>query len=139
MNSPIALRPRILLIEDAEHRRIHFREWMADSEFHLVEAHTGGQALGILQRGGTETIAGICLDHDLGDEHASGSHIAIAIQSRIPRQVPILVHSMNVTRSGWMVSTLEHGGYSVSRIRFCILDQPRFAVWLEGVRENWVG
>lgn len=130
------MKPRILLIEDNEDRRILFRRWLAGSEFHLIEAHSAGQALGLLRRCGAETITGVCLDHDLGDAHASGTQVAIALQNSVRRSTPILVHSMNVTRAPWMVSTLRRAGFTVTRVRFAVLDAEGFESWIGSVRDS---
>ena len=95
------LRPRLLLVEDDAQRIDRFRRWLASSpqgsQFVLIEATTGGQAMGVLSHG-TAPIAGICLDHDLNsrpkapsDETTSGSDVVVAICNRVRRQVPILV------------------------------------------------
>ena len=57
-------RIRILLVEDEERREKLFRKWLPNN-FILVWARSAGQALGILQRAGKRTFAGILLDHDL--------------------------------------------------------------------------
>ncbi len=138
------LRPRILLIEDNSGRIELFRRWLEDSHFVLIEATTGGQAMGVVSRG-AEGIAGICLDHDLNtqpktdmDSRTSGSDIVTAICNRFPRTVPILVHSMNTTYGHEMHKRLEGAGFSATRIRMADLDALRFAAWLEEVRDNWV-
>lgn len=61
----LVLRPRILLIEDDPKRIATFRAWLTGTEFVLIEASSGGRALGILRLRMTEGIAGICLDNDL--------------------------------------------------------------------------
>lgn len=143
MPARIRLKPRILLIEDAENRIQMFRDWIRGSPFVLVEATSGGQAMGVLQRGG-EGIAGICLDHDLNsrprtqsDEWVSGSDVVNALVANVPKWVPILVHSMNVTNAPLMVKRLQGAGFSATRIRMVALNQERFLTWLNDVIENW--
>ena len=140
---PPALRPRILLIEDNAERIKLFRTWLADSPFVLIEATSGGQAMGVVSRG-AEGIAGICLDHDLNtspktpmDAHTSGSQVVTAICNKVPRTVPILVHSMNTIYGYDMHKRLEGAGFSTTRIRMSILDKDRFLQWLSEVDENW--
>ena len=137
------LRPRLLVVEDDESRIDLFRQWTKDGPYVLVEATSGGQALGMLKFGG-EGIAGVCLDHDLNsrprtqaDEWVSGSDVVNAIVARLPRWVPILVHSMNVTHAPVMVKRLQGAGYSTTRIRMAALNQSRFQSWLNEVAENW--
>lgn len=139
----IALKPRLLLIEDDPDRIEKFRTWVVDTPFVLIEATTGGQAMGVVSRG-AEGIAGICLDHDLNsspktaqDQLTSGSNVVAAIVKHIPKTVPILVHSMNVTKGEEMHRRLLGAGFSATRIRMAVLDQARFANWLVDVTESW--
>ena len=109
------LKPRILLIEDNPERIQLFRQWI-EEPFVLIEATTGGQAMGIIQRG-AEGIAGICLDHDLdsnpktlSDAWTSGSDVVTAMcNNKVPRHVPILVHSMNTSGGHNMAKRLSGG------------------------------
>lgn len=135
--------PRILLIEDNEHRIELFRDWIKGSPFILVEATSGGQAMGLVQKG-SEGIAGVCLDHDLNsrprtqsDVWVSGNDVVNAIVANLPKCVPILVHSMNVTHAPIMVKRLQGAGFAASRIRMATLDRERFLNWLNDVIENW--
>ncbi len=137
------LQPRILLIEDNEDRIRLFRDWLKGSSFVLVEATSGGQAMGVLKRG-SQGVAGVCLDHDLNsrprtqsDEWVSGSDVVNAIVANVPKWIPILVHSMNVTRAPQMVKRLQGAGFSATRIRMVALDQVRFLNWLNEVTDNW--
>lgn len=138
------LKPRILLIEDDPGRIATFRSWLEGSEFVLIEASSGGRAAGILKKGMTEGIAGICLDNDLekqpvtqSDLSLSGSMLINAITQSVPRFVPILIHSMNDQKPPRMEKSLKSAGFSVTRIRMAILTRERFQVWLEDVREYW--
>lgn len=140
---PPLLRPRILLIEDNPERIALFRKWLEESPFVLIEATSGGQAMGVVSRG-AEGIAGICLDHDLNtnpktpmDAHTSGSQVVTAICNKVPRTVPILVHSMNTIYGYDMHKRLEGAGFSATRIRMAELDAARFAAWLDEARDNW--
>lgn len=142
---PPLLRPRILLIEDNPERIALFRKWLEASPFVLIEATSGGQAMGVVSRG-AEGIAGICLDHDLNsnpktalDAHTSGSNVVTAICNKVPRTVPILVHSMNTVYGHEMHKRLEGAGFITTRVRMAALDQDRFLQWLGEVEENWEG
>lgn len=138
------LKPRILLIEDSVERIDTFRRWLAGTEFVLIEASSGGRAKGILRKGMTEGIAGLCLDHDLDlqpmtdvDLHLSASHLLEAIAASLPRQTPILIHSMNAAKPVGMEKRLISAGFSVTRIRMVALTQELFDQWLDEVRNNW--
>ena len=139
-----AITPRILLIEDNVERIQVFRKWIADTEFVLIEASSAGRARGILRKGMTDGIAGVCLDHDLelqpvteSDLHLSASNLIDAITTSLPRQTPILIHSMNASKPVGMQRRLTAGGFSVTRIRMAALTQEMFGEWLADVRDNW--
>ncbi len=143
MNNKPRLKPRLLLIEDNEDRIALFRAWVANTPYVLIEATTGGQAVGVVNRGG-EGVAGICLDHDLNsapkteqDNSTSGSHVVNAIIKHISKATPILVHSMNATMGDHMNRRLTGAGFPATRIRMSALDERRFLHWLEEVTENW--
>ncbi|MCZ2135260.1 MAG: response regulator [Burkholderiales bacterium] len=136
------LLPRILLIEDDAERIAKFKAWLEGTPFVLVNATTGGQALGLVNR--AEGVAGICLDHDLNtapktemDAITSGTHVVAAIIHRIPKHVPILVHSTNVVQGERMATRLSGSGFSVTRIRMEALTEPSFKSWLADVHDNW--
>ena len=138
------LKPRILLIEDSAHRIERFRKWLCGTEFVLIEASSGGRAMGILRKGGMDGIAGLCLDHDLheqpetvDDMSLSTSNLMNSIVLSVPRSVPILIHSMNVSKPPQMVRRLQAEGYSVTRIRMIVLTRDNFHMWLQDVRDNW--
>lgn len=138
------LRPRILLIEDDAERIATFRAWVAGTEFVLVEASSGGRALGILRKGMTEGIAGLCLDNDLekqpmtdSDRRLSGAGLICAISQSVPTSVPVLIHSMNATMPPSMERSLRSAGFNVSRIRMVALTRELFHQWLEEVRDSW--
>lgn len=142
--SPPFLKPRILLIEDNAERIALFRAWLSGTEFVLIEASSGGRAKGILRKGATGGIAGVLLDHDLDqqpvtdvDHLLSASHLMDAIVLSIPRTVPILIHSMNVSKPPLLEKRLKHEGFSVSRIRMAALTRESLHEWLQAVRDNW--
>ena len=142
-NKPQTLRPRLLLIEDDADRIALFRQWVMSTPYVLIEATSGGQAVGAVNRGG-EGVAGIMLDHDLNssprtqqDQITSGSDVVASIMKHIPKTVPILVHSMNVTKGEQMHRRLQGSGFSATRIRMTVLDEHRFLRWLEDVSECW--
>lgn len=139
----ILLKPRLLLIEDDVDRIALFRKWVARTPFVLIKATTGGQAMGVVIRG-CDGVAGVMLDHDLNsapktfsDQSTSGSNVVAAIIQHIPRQVPILVHSMNVTKGDEMFRRLRGAGFSATRIRMSALNELRYLHWLEDVTDSW--
>jgi hypothetical protein len=143
MSSP-SFRPRLLLIEDSPHRIDIFRRWLAGSEFILIEASSAGRALGLLRKGMTDGIAGLCLDHDLdqqpvteSDLRLSASNLMSAITLSLPRSTPVLIHSMNVQKPVIMKRMLKSAGFSVTRTRFVALTQMSFENWLDEVRDNF--
>lgn len=137
------LKPRLLLIEDDADRIALFRQWVTSTPYVLIEATSGGQAMGAVNRGG-EGVAGIMLDHDLNtsprtqqDQITSGSDVVASIIKHMPKTVPILVHSMNVTKGEQMFRRLQGSGFSATRIRMAALDEGRFLRWLEDASESW--
>jgi len=142
MNRP-TLKPRILLIEDDSARIATFREWVAGTEFVLIEASSGGRALGVLRKG-TDGIAGILLDNDLEkspltetDLAISGAGLINAIIQSVPRWTPVLIHSMNAQKPPGMERALKSAGFSVTRIRMVAMIREDFQEWLQDVRDNW--
>ena len=92
----------------------------------------------------TDGIVGVCLDHDLelqpvteSDLHLSASNLIDAIATSLPRQTPILIHSMNASKPVSMQKRLTAAGFSVTRIRMVALTQELFGQWLDEVRDNW--
>jgi CheY-like chemotaxis protein len=139
------LKPRIVLIEDDAGRIDAFTRWLEGTEFVLVTARSGGQAMGMLSQG-AEGVAGLLLDHDLSDSPLteidmtlSASDLLTLIGRNLPRHVPVLIHSHNASKPVTMHRTLVSAGFSVSRIRFATLanDPGLFAHWLDEVRDNW--
>lgn len=148
-----ALRPRLVLVEDDPGRIRLFERWVEETEFVLVTARSGGQAIGMFTQSGRgqirthdPAIAGLMLDHDLSDSpitstdrHLSTSDVIPLIQRAVSRTAPVLIHSHNASKPVWMQSALEASGFSVTRCRFSLLqEQPqRFREWLEEVRDCW--
>lgn len=141
------LKPRILLVEDDAGRIEIFTKWLEGTEFVLVTARSGGQAMGLLSKG-FDGVAGVMLDHDLSDAplttvdaQLSSSTLMPLLQRRLPRHVPVLIHSHNLNKPVVMQRALEASGHSVTRIRFASLvhEPGRFVRWLEDVRDNWEG
>ena len=137
------LKPRIWLIEDNPVRIEMFRQWIEGTPFLLVSASSGGQALGLVRHGG-ESLAGICLDFDLnmathaeGEAHVNGAAIANAIVQKIPRHIPVLIHSMNVAGAPRMLHQLTSEGFSATRITFENLSKGKFLDWLQEAHDNW--
>jgi len=103
------LKPHILLIEDDPARIEIFGRWLKHTEFVLAIARSGGQALGMLGKGGTEAIAGVLLDHDLSDSpftdvdrNLSSSDVLPLIVRKVSRPAPVLIHNHNVSKPAVM-------------------------------------
>lgn len=140
------LKPRLVLVEDDPGRIEVFTTWIDATEFVLVVARSGGQALGMFGKGSTQAIAGLMLDHDLSDspitemDHMlSTSDVLPAIRRHVRRTVPILIHSHNANKPVAMQRTLSAAGFSVTRVRFATLvqDGSLFERWLQDVRDSW--
>ncbi len=134
---------RILLIEDDPVRITLFQEWLP-ADARLVVASSAGKAVGILQRDRGRVYAGLLLDHDLQeqiltqmDRYLSGSDLIQVILHNVSKAVPILVHSMNISRAPLMVKTLEAEGYMVTRIPMSSLSKREFLEWIEEVQDLW--
>lgn len=138
------LKPRLLLIEDSAHRIEAFSEWLAGSEFVLVVCRSGGQAMGMLSKGGTEGIAGLMLDHDLtdatiteADQRLSTTNVVPLIVANIRRNTPVLIHSHNPGHAAKMHLRLEAARMQVTRTPFAKLTRQTFTRWLVEVRDYW--
>lgn len=145
---PQPLKPRLLLIEDDPGRIEAFRQWLDGTEFVLMVARSGGQALGALGKGSIEAVAGILLDHDLSDSPVTEDDRRLSASDVLPkiieefrrrRGVPVLIHSHNPSKPRQMQRALEGPSFSVTRIRFAFLEKEPalFLRWLEEVRASW--
>lgn len=99
--------------------------------------------MGVLRKGMTDGIAGICLDNDLekqcmteSDRSLSGTKLISAISLSIPHSIPVLIHSMNASQPPGMERRLTSDGFSVTRIRMATLTHTSFNEWLQEVRDN---
>lgn len=133
----------LLLVEDETRRLNWFTERLPRS-FRIVHARSAGVALGIIERDGGYVYGGMMLDHDLqsqtlvpSDRGLSGSHIIEAIYSKISRDVPVLVHSMNPEKSPVMVRRLEEAGFYVQKVPWEFMNKQFFHEWLDEVEELW--
>ncbi len=138
------LKPRLLLIEDQAHRIKTFTEWLGGTEFLLIVCRSGGQAKGVLTKGGTKQIAGILLDHDLTDSmiteqdrSLSSTDILPLIATHVRKLTPVFIHSHNPGKATMMHRFLNTAGMDVTRTRFASLTREIFDEWLQDVRDNW--
>ncbi len=140
---------RILIIEDDNDRLARLKAMLPDS-VRPVAAVSAGRAIGLLEmdsirkNGGKDTYAGILMDHDLvcyavnqTDSSLDGRDVARSIVQNVTSNVPVLVHSMNVTHAKTIVNWLEGEGFSVTRIPMSMMTKERMAEWLEEVRKAW--
>ena len=145
---PVNVRPelrffRLLIIEDDHERERILKSWLP-TDVKTVVAGSAGRAIGILERDKGSVYAGILLDHDLQgriatttDHYLDGKDIVTVIIKNISRDVPILVHSMNVTQAPVMAHRLEKDGFSVTRIPMANLTKERLREWVEEARAVW--
>lgn len=138
------LKPRILLIEDDPLRIEKIQNWLKDTDFVMIEASSGGKAKGILRKNMTDGIAGVMLDHDLekqrltsADMTISGTDLINGISQSMPKHIPVLVHSMNDSKSPLMAKKLTQQGYCVTKIKMEELTKAKFDEWLEEVADVW--
>lgn len=134
---------RLLIIEDDIERERVLKSWLP-SDVKTVVAGSAGRAIGILERDRGSVYAGILLDHDLQgrlatttDQYLDGKDIVNVIVKNISKNVPILVHSMNVTQAPVMAHRLEKDGYSVTRIPMANLTKERLQEWVGEARALW--
>jgi len=127
------------LKDDHERERI-LRSWLPP-DVKTVVAGSGGRAIGILERDRGSVYAGILLDHDLQGRTATatdctldGKDVVNMIVKNISKNVPILVHSMNVTQAPVMARRLEKDGFYVTRIPMTSLTKERLQEWVAEAR-----
>lgn len=139
MPSPRML--KLLLVEDSERRKQQFEQWLP-TDARLIWARAATQAIGLLSRSDGRSFDGLLLDHDLTqqavttqDVHFNGQHVVQEVIRRIDSDVPILVHSANVTGGTAMAVLLRGAGFEdVGHVPMPRLDQRRFLEWLDAVR-----
>ena len=133
---------KLLIIEDDPVREERLRSWLRHG-FSAVTAASAGRAIGILKRDRGSVYSGIVLDHDLekriateADCTLNGNDVVDAIIIHVAKDVPILVHSVNLSQAPVMVARLDRAGFTVERIPMDVLTRKAFGDWLEYVREN---
>jgi len=134
---------RILIVEDNIARANMLKAWLP-KDVRPVLVESAGKAIGLLKRDRGNVYAGIMLDHDLqestiteADRYLTGKNVVDSIIQNIPNNVPILVHSVNVTQGPVMVKRLEKLNYCVTRIPMSELTFEKCSEWLVEVRELW--
>ncbi len=134
---------RLLIVEDNEEREACFREWLPE-DVRIVLARSAGQAIGAIERDAGAVYGGILLDYDLTeqcrtdtDKRLSGRHVVEAICRHVSRDVPILMHSMNLWQSPGMVERLRAEGFEVTRIPMRELTAEDLVRWVDEARGLW--
>ena len=134
---------RILIVEDDSDRLREIKSWMPPDVF-VSNVTDAGAAIGLIKRDCGRVYSGIMLDHDLQEQlkvassmHLSGNDVVGAIIRHIDKDVPILVHSMNVSQAPVMVRRLESAEFDVSRIPMAELTEKKLFEWVEDARELW--
>lgn len=133
---------RILLVEDDQDRADRLISYLP-KQVRAVQASSAGRALGIIRadhrsRTNKSPYCGIMLDHDLqeqivsaDDAQLSGMNVVDAIVQYVSRNVPILVHSMNLSEAPTMVKKLTGSGFSVTRIPMREMTAEKLMEWLK--------
>jgi CheY-like chemotaxis protein len=134
---------RILIVEDDPARAQKFQSWLPE-DVRTTIVTSAGKAMGVLKRDRGNVYAGIMLDHDLhqqavteADRGLSGSDLVDSIIHNVSKEVPILIHSTNVTDVPFVATRLENARFWVTRIPMHEITQKRLLEWLEDVREIW--
>lgn len=134
---------RILLVEDDAERAERIRSWLPRG-VKLTVVTSAGKALGLIQRDRGRVYAGIMLDHDLQeqtatstDRYLSGMDVVESVIRYVSKEVPVFVHSGNVSQAPVMAVRLEKAGFWVTRIPIVRLKREDLLGWLEDVRETW--
>jgi CheY-like chemotaxis protein len=134
---------RILIVEDNPARTSLLQSWLPEG-VKAVVASSAGKVLGVLQRDRGRVYSGILLDHDLQEQAVtttdfglSGTDIAKSIAANVSKDVPVLVHSMNMNRAQGLVDTLEKNGFAVTRIPMEGLTKEALTERCEEARAAW--
>ena len=134
---------RLLVVEDSEARMELFREWIPEG-FRATFVKSAGRAMKVLELDAGRVYAGILLDHDLDQAVADDSELVLTgrqvvdrLVRVVDRNVPVMIHSVNLLGARMMEQTLVAHGFDVTRVSFFQLDRERLGRWLELVREEW--
>jgi len=108
----------VLVVEDDDERVADFRVWFAHPRIRLLHVKTGDAALRCVE---TDRYDLILLDHDLDLQHPQGrlgsvngtNVVARLVASRVNRQTPVIIHSMNPGARNRMLQTLKANGFEV--------------------------
>ena len=132
---------RILLVEDDQERADILISYLP-KHIKVVQGSSAGRAIGIIRadhrnRKDKSPYCGIMLDHDLQEQlvcaeegRLSGMNVVDAIINYVPRNVPILIHSMNLSEAPNMVKKLGSAGFSVTRIPMREMKSEKLVEWL---------
>jgi hypothetical protein len=130
-------------VEDDASRVEKIRSWMP-SDIIISNVTDTGVAMAQIKADKGNVYAGIMLDHDLQNQlkvessaYLSSSDLINVIIHNIDRDVPILVHSMNLAMAPVMVRRLKFAGFDVTRIPMADLTKEKLNDWVEYVRECW--
>lgn len=131
-----------MLVEDDQDRANILISYLP-KHIRVVQASSAGRALGIIRadhrsRTNKSPYCGIMLDYDLqeqivsaDDAQLSGMNVVDAIVQYVHRNVPILVHSMNLSEAPTMVKKLTGSGFSVTRIPMREMTAEKLMEWLK--------
>ena len=127
----------ILVFDNDPGRVYKLRAWLPEERDHQVMlkelpiANLGVEFLG--QAWGWD---GVILDYDLDSSDTSinpfnGLAVAKVIIEMLPKDVPLLLYSMNAQGRQQMAELLRGAGFPVTEIPFDELDESSFRHWVE--------
>lgn len=138
---------RLLLVEDTEPRLSGFEKMIklahvTDFDVKVVWAKSAGAAIGLLARDKGRVYGGIMLDHDLTEQERSnddhmynGSDVTNAIIEYVDNDVPVFVHSANITGGPKMAAKLRLVGFPVVQMPYSLINLSHFKAWVREVCE----
>lgn len=134
---------RILIVEDNVERTELLKTWLPKDIVPVV-AKSAGSAIGMIRRDKGYVYAGLMLDHDLqenivtqADISLNGMNVVDAIIRYIPIDIPIFIHSTNVSQGPAIAKRLEKYNYFTMQISMNQLTKRILRKWLDEVKELW--
>lgn len=132
---------RILLVEDDNRRQKEIEGWMP-ADVHLVWCQNGEAAFGVINRARPGEYAAVMLDNDLDKspyvvvaKKKTGADVARLMAEKMPRDTPVLVHSMSADREEIM-NRLRAEEFPVTQLPYVDLTREKLNAWVDEVRED---
>ena len=128
----------ILVFDNDPGRVYKLRGWLPEERDHQVmlkELAVANLAVEFLSQ--AWGWSGVILDYDLDSPDTStnpfnGLDVAKVIVEMLPKDVPLLLYSMNTQGRQQMAELLRGAGFPVTEIPFDELDESSFRSWVEG-------